>query len=131
MQQLGGRVRPALQWEDERGWTARLTVDDAVVVYRLAFDERESATEQPISRGARDSVVGRGAGLRCAAVRKVRRPFCPRFRMLPRRRLKMARHASRDWMPHKEARSWIWKTTGREYRPTWLRPGQHPGWLCR
>jgi hypothetical protein len=27
--------------DDERGWTARLTIDDEVVVYRTECDERE------------------------------------------------------------------------------------------
>lgn len=33
-------------------------------------------------------------------------------------------------MPHREARSWIWKTNRTSTdRWMWLRPGPHPGWL--
>ena len=45
MQQLECVECGRVSQEDERGWTARLTVDDAVVVYRPAFDERESGDE--------------------------------------------------------------------------------------
>jgi hypothetical protein len=44
------RVRPCVA-EDERGWKARLTVDDEVVVYCPDCDEREfGAGEGPRSR---------------------------------------------------------------------------------